>query len=319
MKKLCLLLSCILIALTVLSGCSDSDKKSEYEISYVNMDGTTTYKVGYDTDTTDTDELVDEMLELLSEDPGQIDYKNAIPSTVKLNYYSRSDDELTIDFDEGYLDMDTVTEVLCRAAIVQTMVQIDGISYVAITVNETPIADGNGEVYGFMNEEDFIENPGEQINMYQQSTITLYYANEDGDGLVAKTETVYETSDMSMEKVVVEQLMKEPEEEGLRSVIPAGTNLLGVSVMDGICVVNFDSGFMNQDYSVAESIVIYSIVNSLTELSTISKVQISVDGETDMVYRTAYSLSELYERNLDYVQELEASPQTEGEEYSINN
>ncbi|SDB16027.1 GerMN domain-containing protein [Eubacterium oxidoreducens] len=319
MKKLGLLFACILMMITILGGCSNSDEQSEYEISYVNMDGTTTYKVGYDTDTTDVDELVDEMLGLLSEDPGQIEYKNAIPSSVTLNYYSRSDDELTIDFDEGYLEMDTVTEVLCRAAIVQTMVQIDGVSYVAITVNDAPITDEDGNVYGFMNEEDFIENPGEQINMYQQSTITLYYANEDGDGLVAETDTVYETSDMSMEKVVIEQLMKQPETKGLRSVIPSGTNLLGVSVMDGICVVNFDNGFLNQDYSIAESVVIYSIVNSLTELSSISKVQISVDGETDIIYRTAYSLSELYERNLDCVQELESSPQTEGEGYSSNN
>ena len=47
--------------------------------------------------------------------------------------------------------------------------------------------------------------------------------------------------------------------------------------------------------------MIYSIVNSLTELPTISKVQISVNGDTGGVYRDSYSLGSMYERNLTYV------------------
>ena len=47
--------------------------------------------------------------------------------------------------------------------------------------------------------------------------------------------------------------------------------------------------------------VIYSIVNSLTELPTISKVQISVKGDTSGVYRDTFELSQMYDRNLDYV------------------
>lgn len=50
-----------------------------------------------------------------------------------------------------------------------------------------------------------------------------------------------------------------------------------------------------------EAIVIYSIVNSLSELSTISKVQISVNGDTSGVYRDSFRLEDMYERNLDYL------------------
>ncbi len=298
------MLLCILVTIMGMSGCGNKKSQSEYEISYVNIEGTNIYKVSYDTDTTDTDGLVDEFLGLLSQDPGEIDYKNAIPSDVDLNSYSRSDDELTVDFSKEYLEMDTATEVLCRAALVQTLIQIKDISYVAITVEDVPLTDHNGKVIGFMNAEDFTYDPGAQINLYKQTSVDLYYADHQGKGLVKETDTVYKSSDTAVERLIVEQLMKEPKTKGLQSAIPSAAKLLGVSVMDGICVVNFDSGFLKQDYDISEGVVIYSIVNSLTELSTVSKVQITVDGESKGVYRKKFSLSNLYERNLDYVHEV---------------
>ena len=47
--------------------------------------------------------------------------------------------------------------------------------------------------------------------------------------------------------------------------------------------------------------MIYSVVNSLTELSTIRKVQISVNGRTDRMLRESRSLDKVYERNLELV------------------
>ena len=53
---------------------------------------------------------------------------------------------------------------------------------------------------------------------------------------------------------------------------------------------------------IQEPIVIYSdMSDSLSEISTISKVQISVNGKTSGVYRDSFALDQLYEQNLDYV------------------
>ena len=76
---------------------------------------------------------------------------------------------------------------------------------------------------------------------------------------------------------------------------------MSVSLVDGVCYVSFDENFKNQDYSVNEAIVIYSIVDSLSELSSISKVQISVNGDTSGVYRDSFKLADMYDRNLDYI------------------
>ena len=78
---------------------------------------------------------------------------------------------------------------------------------------------------------------------------------------------------------------------------------MNVSVLEGVCYVSLDENFLTQNYNIEEPVVIYSIVNSLSEIPTINKVQISVNGDTSSVYREKMRLDELYERNLDYVDE----------------
>ena len=149
--------------------------------------------------------------------------------------------------------------------------------------------------------ESFVENPGEQINTIQNTNLTLYFSNQAGDGLVKETRRVHYSSNISLEKLIMEQLLEGPESKNGRSAIPSGTKLMSVSLVDGVCYVSFDENFKNQDYSVNEAIVIYSIVDSLSELSSISKVQISVNGDTSGLYRDSFKLADMYDRNLDYI------------------
>lgn len=106
-----------------------------------------------------------------------------------------------------------------------------------------------------------------------------------------------------MEKLVVEQLLKGPKDKAHRAAIPKETKLVSISVLDGVCFVNLDEGFMEQNYEVAEPIVIYSLVNSLVELPNVNKVQIAVNGDSDITYRDSYDLGIMYERNLDFKDE----------------
>ena len=46
---------------------------------------------------------------------------------------------------------------------------------------------------------------------------------------------------------------------------------------------------------------IYSIVNSLTGLNNVKKVQILLNGETNVIYREKLDLSTYFERNLDII------------------
>ena len=55
--------------------------------------------------------------------------------------------------------------------------------------------------------------------------------------------------------------------------------------------------------AVDEEVSLYSIVNSLTEMTYINKVRISIDGETDRTFRGGIRLDEMFERNLDLIKE----------------
>lgn len=302
MKKKRLWILLLAVVVLVLGGCkSEKEEADGYQIYYLNAEQTKISGKAYDTKETDTEKLVAEFLKALAKDPEDVDYRKPIPNEVELLKTKLEGNQLSIWFDTDYYNMDAASEVLCRAAIVRTVTQIPDVNCVSIFIGDSPLVDAKNNVVGLMTVESFVENPKEQINSLQEATITLYFSNKNGDGLVTEKRDVHYSSNISMEKLIVEQLLKGPEKKDAKSAIPSGTKLVSVSAVDGVCYVNFDEGFTNQDYEIQEPIVIYSIVNSLSELSTVSKVQISVNGSTKGVYRDSYKLDKVYERNLDYV------------------
>lgn len=299
-----ILLLLMLVFASLFAGCGGPKEKSAYHIEYLNKEKNHIVPVAYEPQATETEDLIREFLAALCSDVDDVEYRKPIPSDVEVTSYSLDGALLTLRFDADYNNMKPVEEVLCRAAVVRTMTQIKGVDCVAFYIGDAPLTDAKGNLIGSMNADSFVENPGEQINSIQNTSLTLYFSNENGDGLVKEVrEDVYYSSNVSMEKLIMEQLLEGPGIKGAKSAIPAGTKLVTVSVVDGVCYVSLDEAFKNQDYKVNEAIVIYSIVNSLSELPTISKVQISVNGDTSGVYRDNFKLEEMYERNLDYVVE----------------
>lgn len=285
-----------------LAACGRQTEQSAYHIEYLNKDKNRLVEEPYEPSATDTDGMIKEFLAKLSSDSDNVDYRKPIPNDVEITNYSLDGVLLTLHFDEDYSKMSAVDEVLCRAAVVRTMTQIDGVDCVAFYIGDAPLTDAKGNLVGTMNQDSFIENPGEQINSIQNTTLTLYFSNLDGDGLVKEVrEDVYYSSNISMEKLIMEQLLDGPKTKDAKSAIPEGTKLVSVSVVDGVCYVSLDEAFKNQDYKVNEAIVIYSIVDSLSELSTISKVQISVNGDTSGAYRDNFPLADMYDRNLSLI------------------
>ena len=232
--------------------------------------------------------------------PPKLDYKAPLADGFKLLGYTLENGQLTMNFDDKYKSMDITKEVLTRAAIVRTVTQIPEISLVSFTVQGEMLADSSGMAIGTMNADSFIENAGDEINAYEKVNLKLYYANEDGTGLVEENRrNVVYNSNISLEKLVVEQLVKGPLMEGAYPTINPSTKIISVSVKDGICYVNLGSDFLSQPNSVSAEVTIYSITNSLVELSNVNKVQISIGGETNVTYREKIDLNNLFERNLD--------------------
>lgn len=299
--KSCVLLG-ILFLFVAAAGCGQEQEEAQYHIEYMSKDKNRIVKMPYEPKASDTDGMIAEFLAVLSSDSEYVECRKPIPSDVEVINYSLDGVLLTIWFDTDYYNMTTVEEVLCRAAVVRTLIQIDGVECVAFYVGDTPLADSAGNMVGSMTRESFVENPERQINTIQETSLTLYFANDEGTALVKEVRPdVYYSSNIALEKLVMEKLIEGPQTKGARAAIPEGTRLVSVSVVDGICYVSLDETFRNQDYKVAEGVVIYSIVNSLTELPTVNQVQISVNGDTSGNYRDNFPLSTMYDRNLNYL------------------
>lgn len=295
-KILALVLSALL--LFPAAGCGEPDSgENSYQVYYVTKEKDGILPKPYEPEAGDTDGLVKELLSVLSSDSGSVEYHRAIPAGIMVEKYQIDDGTLSLTFSDEYSTMDSMTEALCRSAVVETLIQIPEILRVGFLVGNVPLTDAKGNVVGFMTEDTFVQNPGRQINAIQETTLTLYFSNQKGNGLVPETQRVHFSSNISMEKLVIERLLEGPLGENSKSTIPPETLLLSVSAVDGVCYVNFDEAFRNQDYEVQEAVVIYSIVDSLTELEGINRVQIEINGDTSGVYRDRFPLSTLYERN----------------------
>ena len=111
------------------------------------------------------------------------------------------------------------------------------------------------------------------------------------------------SSNISMERLVMEQLMEGPKESGLQATIPTGTKLITITVVDSVCYVNLDEMFFNQNKEISEQVILYSIVDSLAELPNVEKVQISINGDTSGKCRYTYDLATMYEADLSMVED----------------
>ena len=300
--KLFLLLPLVIFGLCACGQKGKQEQGRLYEIFYVNHEETAIFAGEYRTETTDRDALLIELIEQLGTVPEKLEYKVPLSGSLKLLGYSVTEDQLTLNFDEGYLTQSVTTEVLVRAAIVRTLTQIDGIRYISFQIKTEPLKDASGNVIGVMTADMFVDNAGNEINTYEKAKLTLYLANETGDRLEKVTRTVIYSSNISMEKLVVEQLIAGPQEgDKVYPVMNPDTRIVSVNTKDGICYVNLDNTFLTQIYNVNSEVTIYALTNSLVELPNVNKVQISINGDTNVSYKENISLSTVFERNLELV------------------
>lgn len=305
------ILSVLIILCLLLSGCgqvTQDEEKDTMKVYFLNNTETGVEMHDFEVNSTDAQGQLRELLELLKQNPDKMDYKAPLSYGFEIKSSSIEGDKVYLDVSENYRSMPPTREILVRAALVRTLTGIEGIRYLSITVEGEQLQDSLGNLVGFMSADQFIDNAGNEINAYEMARLKLYFASEDGTTLVAVNRTVAYNTNISLEKLVVEQLLAGPSadiaEEAFPTINPT-TKIISVSVKDGICYVNFDEGFLAQTYSVSSDVAIYSIVNSLVELPNVNKVQITINGQTDVMYRESISLLTVFERNLNLLTKTE--------------
>lgn len=160
----------------------------------------------------------------------------------------------------------------------------------------------DGKTIGRMSKESFVDNTSSDINAYGNMNIIVYYGDETGTKLVPVEAVGVYGNNTPIEETVIDMLINGDAGSGKYTrTVPSNLRLLNVHSENGICYVDFDNTFITEAVNVSAEVELYSIVNSLIELSHINKVQISINGETDVDFRDEVSLRYPFTRNLDVV------------------
>lgn len=288
---------CFLLCILLSGGCAG--KEGGYIIYGIDSSGTSLVENSFEGEVPSSkEELARSMLDQLGDNAQRRGAEAPIPAKVDVRSIEFSEDgsRMSVYFSEGYSDIPLIREPLIRAAIVKTLLQIDGVSGVSFYVGDSVLVDAVGRTIGVMTKDTFIENFGSSQAALQIRDLLLYYPSADGEWLVPYERRVHYSSNTNLAKLVIENLCQEPVGSGLKAVISDSSVFLHISTADGICYLDIDSSYFTKVTGVTRDVSIYTLVNSLCNLDGISKVQITVfrNGTPDI---SENSFSGTYEKN----------------------
>lgn len=229
--------------------------------------------------------------------------KATVPKSIEFKSVEIEGTKATISFSENYSTMSSVEEIICRSSIVKSLTVLDEIDTVEFYVGSVPYMNANGKVLGAMKEEDVVVDFSDKLDNQNKRTITLYFSDAEGMYLVPVEKEVELNAEEQIEKVVLDLLIQGPEDENLRRTVPEGTKVKNVYTNEGVCYVDFNEDFVTKHSggSTGETMTIYSIVNTLTELNKINKVQFLIEGTVREEYKGHIDFNALFQANLDLI------------------
>lgn len=309
--------SFLILIIAVISFCFfiSCDKKEEeekqdansYEIYYLNNEETKLVPEIYKARKVSSDELIWELLQAMENSPKDLSLRKVKSDDISIKKVEADEGQLTIDFNSNYKKMEAVKEILYRAAVVKTLSQIQGVEFIQFYVEGQPLTNQNEQLIGFMSAENFIDNTGKETNYYQNVSMVLYFANKGGTKLKETHVTKIYDGTVTMEQLVIQQLLAGTESiedlgKGYYDTIPKGTSLIKTTTKEGIAYVDFSAEFLTKREGLSDEVAIYSIVNSLVELSSVNKVQFTINGLLVEKFGDGISFDGIFERNLDIVE-----------------
>ncbi len=279
-KKTILLCIMLLFCISLLSCSQDNNSDSnandegQTKIYYLDANQTSIVSMDYTPVGTSTTELIEELIWALSQSPKSSSMKKAKPDSIIIQgYHLTKDGRLTLDFNSEYIEFTGVEEILSRATIVNTLSQVDEVDYIEFTINNQPLMDYNDKPVGLMEESDFIYNTNAE-NVY----VTVYFSDEEGSSLVASNLKITYDGNIPIAELIVNRILLGPLEEGMQLTVPKASKLNSIIIKEGICYLDFNEEFLNKNPEIDSEVVIYSVVNSLVELSYINRVQFTING-----------------------------------------
>ena len=281
MKKIISLLMAVLLMMGV-CACSDKGNNMieyEAEIYYadVGKNSLSAEKVKVKVNT--INELYDAVLSKMLEGPVSQSLMPVIPAGTKVLGVELKDKLLTIDFSKEIYVENESESILIRTSILRTMTAMNEITAVELLVEGEKMKNTYGEEIGILNQEDIVYDT--ELEIEEKKYVKLYFSDLKSENLIAEAREITVSPKETMEMRIIKELLKGPVNPNLMKTIPGETKILSVETKEGVCFVNLSQEFKSRHTggSAGEMMTVYSIVNSLTELENVDKVQFLVEGQ----------------------------------------
>ena len=164
----------------------------------------------------------------------------------------------------------------------------------------------------FMHDSEPNENTSNEIIEYtpqeefsddeiRKTIISLYFKNIETNSLIAEAKCI-DVKNLYEEPYtyLINLLIEGPESEKLESAIPEGTKVNSCTLKGNIVYADLSKEFIDNAPAgiEEESNIIYSIVNTLTELNEVSGVKFLINGEENLKFKDGkISFNEIFKKN----------------------
>lgn len=274
-KFTAVMLALAVAALSVTACNSEKEKKSLYF-------GTSDKRgLAEETVTLEKQSAVDDearaVLQRLLGGPGIGEHTRVIPEGTELISLEIKDRTATVNLSQEFEKTgDNASRLLALYSVVATLCSIEGINRVQLLVNgRTMKYASTGEDIGLLSMNGVITN--DEIKRNQTAVIELYFGSSDNTGLVKEQRMVDIKDNETIEKTVINELLKGPNNEAQR-LLPTDVKLLSVETKDKLCYINLSKEFLSISEQKAY-LAVYSVVNTLTGQWQSNGVQFLIEGE----------------------------------------
>ena len=295
-----------LLFLTVVSCFAQQTDTDESRLTIYKVNNTETSLVteSVKRDSTDLRETVEQIITVFNPGESTAGDSGVLPENGKIIAWNLTEEGvLKLHFDSGYREIAGTREVLVRAGIVKTFVQLPEIGAVHFLVGEEELASQKGEEFGNMTGDSFVELFSSDRESYRYDTFTLYFTDKNGRKLLPESRRVYYRSSIPKARVALEQLAKGPIDKGHYPTIPDSTELRSVVLSDRVCYADFDRVFVEQRLDLEPMVAVYSVVNTLIANTDAEKAEITIAGQAEATLGEDLDLYNYYQWNEDMIGE----------------
>lgn len=245
----------------------------------------------------DNKKILSDAINILYEGPKSKNL-SAFPITnLKVIDIELNDDKSAqINFSNEYNNLNAQDELFFRGSLVWTLTSLDFVDNVIIFVDSQPLKKSDGSFMGGLNRTNVVINPqisDEKTDLY---LVKLYF--RDKNKLSCEERMININPNQPLERYVLEQIISGPINSDLSATVPPETKIHDIKTDEGICYVSLSGEFANKNNdSESQKFALYSIVNSLTELENINKVQFLIESEKTNQPAWIFDLNKPIERN----------------------